>query len=274
MNRAQSEVVGLLFIFSITFVSISVILLTGFPILDNATENTQLERFQNEFSVLDQEIRESVYAPGQSGATISLSDRRVSIDDGSDSMAVEITYRPDGGTPVSTREINLGGVEFDARGDRGVAYEAGGIWSKYRGGGLSMRTPPDISYSGDTLNMNLMNFVTDVDVGGDSTRTFVFSSEGAYRSSELRSITDSSLESGELEISVRSHYADGWAEYFNRTNGVEYRGRGECAFIGRQRVRKRYSPYRTAALRCRVPFGEVRTTLFGKCHGLACRRYV
>jgi hypothetical protein len=213
----QSEIVGLVFIFGIVFASISIILLAGLPIINNATENTQLERFQTEFALLDQQIRESVYGPGQSSASISPSGGSISVDNGSDSMTVRIEYRPNTGPDISTDEILLGGVEYDAQGDRGVAYEGGGVWAKYRGDALSLRKPPDISYSGGTLNMNLMNFTSEKTAGGTGDSTFYFSSEGAHRSSELRGITNRSLGPGELEVSVRSNFADGWAEYFNRT---------------------------------------------------------
>ena len=213
----QSEIVGLVFIFGIVFASISIILLAGLPIINNATENTQLERFQTEFALLDQQIRESVYGPGQSSASINPSGGSISVDNGSDSMTVRIEYRPDAGTPNSTDEILLGGVEYDAQGDRGVAYEGGGVWAKYRGDALSLRKPPDVSYSGETLNMNLMNFTSEKIAGGTGDSNFYFSSEGTYRSSELQSITNRSLDPGELEVSVRSNFADGWAAYFNRT---------------------------------------------------------
>lgn len=215
----QSEIVGLVFIFGIVFVSISIILLAGLPIINNATENTQLERFQTEFALLDQQIRESVYGPGQSSASINPSGGSISVDNGSDSMTVRIEYRPDTGIPNSTDEILLGGVEYDAQGDRGVAYEGGGVWAKYRGDALSLRKPPDVSYSGGTLNMNLMNFTSERVVGGSAPegRSLYFSSEGTHRGNSLKDITDRPLESGELEVSVRSNFADGWAEYFNRT---------------------------------------------------------
>lgn len=220
-DRAQSELVGLLTIFGIVFLSISVILLVGLPLVDNATENAQIERFQNEFAVLDQEIRESVYAPGQSSATVNPSGGSVSIDDGTGSLSVTVTYDPEnGGNGVSTGAIPLGSLEYDSRGDRGVVYEAGGVWARFRGEGLSMRTPPDISYSGNTLNFDMMSFDVEsgaVGVGGDAESTLTFSSEGTHATDELREITERSLEAGELTVSVRSKFADGWAEYFNRT---------------------------------------------------------
>lgn len=213
--KAQTEVVGFIFVFGIVFLSISFILFAGLPVLDDARENTQIQRFQTEFALLDQQMRESVYAPGESGASISLSDGRVSVDEGSDSLTMTITYTPNGGAPITTGGIPLGGVEFDADGSRGVAYEGGGVWAKYRNG-VSLSTPPEISYTGSTLNMNMMNFTTEFEATGSTTRRFYFSSEGTHRSSDLEKITGHPLEPGELEVSVKSEFSRGWAEYFRK----------------------------------------------------------
>jgi hypothetical protein len=216
-EEAQSEIIGLVTIFGIVFISISIILLAGLPIVENATENTQIERFQTEFALLDQQIRESVYGPGQSSASLNPAGGSISVDDGSNSMAVRITYRPETGPADSTDEIRLGGIEYDSEGSRGVAYEGGGVWAKYRGDALSLRKPPDMTHSGTSLEMNMMNFTSNKTAGGTADQSFYFTSEGAHRSSELRGITNRSLDPGELELSVRSQYAEAWAAYFNRT---------------------------------------------------------
>ncbi len=213
--KAQSESLGLIFIFGIVFVSISIVLAAGLPVIDDARENTQIERFQTEFGLLDQEIRESVYAPGESGASISLSDGRVSVDNGSDSMTMTITYDPDASSEITTGEIILGGIEYDAGGDRGVAYEGGGVWAKYRNA-LSVRDPPDMTYTGTSLNINMMNFTRGLDAGGTTTRNFYFSSGGTHKGAELKKITNSSLGPGELNVSVRSEFSEAWGEYFGR----------------------------------------------------------
>jgi len=210
----QSEVVGLVTIFGIVFVSISIILLAGLPIINDATENTQIERFQTEFALLDQQIRESVYGPGQSSATVNSAGGKISVDN--DSMTVNITHRQATGPAVSTGELPLGGIEYDAGGPRGVAYELGGVWANFRSGTV-LEKPPDITYSGRSLEMNLMNFTSDKVSGGTSDESFYLSSKGAHRTDELRRITNSSLDLGELEVSVRSEFADGWAEYFENT---------------------------------------------------------
>ena len=212
--KAQSESIGLVFIFGIVIVSISIVLAAGLPVIDDARENTQIERFQTEFGLLDQEIRESVYAPGESGASISLSDGRVSVDNGSDSMTMTITY-DNGSSEITTGEIPLGGIEYDAGGDRGVAYQGGGVWAKYRNG-LSVRDPPDITYTGTSLNINMINFTKGLDAGGTTTRNFYFSSGGTRKSDDLEEITDGPLGPGELEVSVRSEFSQAWGEYFSR----------------------------------------------------------
>lgn len=221
-NRAQSEVVGLIMVFGITMLSIGVILATGMPVLTDAEENAQVERVQTEFSSLNQEIRESVHRPGQSGASVELSDGGVRVDDGAESLGVTITYDNETGDEITTGEMELGGLIYDT-GDAGVAYQMGGVWATYRDGGYAMRTPPDISYTGTSLNLELVNFTNDVDVRGTGAQNFLVRSEGTHRSGELEAMTNRSLSPGTLSINVSagSDFDDAWTEYFNRTFGAD-----------------------------------------------------
>lgn len=221
-NRAQSEVVGLIMVFGITMLSIGVILATGMPVLTDAEENAQVERVQTEFSSLNQEIRESVHRPGQSGASVELSDGGVRVDDGAESLGVTITYDNETGDEITTGEMELGGLIYDT-GDAGVAYQMGGVWATYRDGGYAMRTPPDISYTGTSLNLELVNFTNDVDVRGTGAQNFLVRSEGTHRSDELEAMTNRSLSPGTLSINVSagSDFDDAWTEYFNRTFGAD-----------------------------------------------------
>ena len=210
----QSEVVGLVLVFGITFLSIGVILATGIPSLNQAEELAQIERIQTEFTSLDQEIRESVYTTGQSGASVSLSEGGVSVDSGS-TMAVNVTHRPaDAGlssTTMGWRE--LGGLLYET-GDSGVAYQMGGVWYT-DDTGFAMNSPPDVNYRGSSLKMDMTNFTQNVTVGGTGSTEFTIRSEGT----ETVDKPTGSLPNGTLDISVRTEYDEAWTEYFNRTFG-------------------------------------------------------
>jgi hypothetical protein len=205
----QSEVIGLVLVFGISFLAIGIILITGLPSLDQAEELAQIERVQTEFMSLDQQIRESVYTPGQSGTSIALSDGGISVN--SSSVVVNVTYYPNGGTPETTGKRQLGGLVYETSGS-GVAYEMGGVWATYSDGSESMQKPPNIMYKGDSLKISMTNFTEDVRVAGTGTREFIVQSEGTNRINQ----PSGSLENGTLNISVKTDYEEAWTEYFER----------------------------------------------------------
>lgn len=210
----QSEVVGLVLVFGITFVSIGVILATGMPSLNQAEELAEVERAQVDFLSLDQEIRESVHTPGQSGVSVNLAEGGISVDNGS-LMTVNVTHSPSAGGS-DTANMRLGGLLYET-GDSGVAYQMGGVWATYSDGGFSMNTPPDIIYEDTSLKIEGTNFTENVRVDGTGRQEFTVRSEGTERIDEPAG----SLENGTLSISVGTGYDDPWTEYFNRTFGVD-----------------------------------------------------
>jgi len=136
-KTAQSEIVGLVLVFGISILGISIILATGMPTIDNARENAEIERTQGEFMSIDQAVRESVYTPSESGTTVSLTEGGVDVE--SDSVVVNLTHVPETGSGVSA-EMSLGGMVYKDD-NSGVAYQNGGVWSVYFDGGYSMKCP-------------------------------------------------------------------------------------------------------------------------------------
>jgi flagellin-like protein len=214
-RKGQSETIGLVLLFGMTFISISTILVIGAPVIDDARENAQLEKTQVEFATLDQQIRESVYTPSDSGASISLSEGGISVDP--NSLTVNFTYDNNSGPPVPAK-TTLGGMEYDHE-NMGVAYQNGGVWTRYRNGGTVTQSPPDMTYTGQSLSMTLINFTDSVDVAGSGTRLSI-SHGGVRKSDDLTDITDGALENGTLTIDIGTDYAGAWSDYLNRT-GME-----------------------------------------------------
>ncbi len=214
---AQSEVVGILVVLGVTFVSISAILVMGMPTVDQAQDLAQIERVQVEFLSFDQELRETVHTPGQSGASVNLDEGGISVDSGS-SIWVNVTHDPSygGASPATTGRVELGGLRYET-GDSGVSYQMGGVWKTYGDDGFSMETPPDITYEDRSLKMDMTNFTEEVHVEGTGRREFTIRSEGTERIEEPAG----SLANGTLSITVATDYDDSWTEYFNRTFGED-----------------------------------------------------
>lgn len=215
-RTAQSEVVGLVLVFGISMLGISIILVTGMPTIDNARENAQIEQTQGEFMSIDRAVRESVYTPGEAGATVSLTEGGVNVE--SDSVVLNLTHIPETGSGTSA-EMSLGGMVYEDD-NSGVAYQNGGTWSIYFDSGYSMKSPPEVSYSGERLDMRLINITSDMGIAGGRS-DFSIRSNGTYKTDELRELTESPLDEGELNLTVSTEYAEPWAEYFNRTFGED-----------------------------------------------------
>ena len=224
-SKAQSETVGLVLLFGMTFIGISAVLVIGAPVIDDARENAQIEKTQVEFSTLDQQIRESVYTPSDSGASISLSEGGISVEP--DSMTVNFTYK--NGSDTVTANTTLGRLEYEHE-NMGVAYEMGGIWTRYRNGGTVTQSPPQMTYTGRSLTMTLINFTNPVDVAGSGTSLSI-SHQGVRRSDDLSEITDGALQNGTLTVDIGTEYTGAWSDYLNRT------GMGDVTVPSDDRIR-------------------------------------
>lgn len=210
-SRAQSEEVGLLLVFSISVLSIGVVLMMGVPTLNDAKENAQIERVQTEFGSLDRQISSAAFGGGQTQARINIQQGTFNFDP--NAGWINISYRNTTGPTVSENR-SMSAVRY-RHVDSVISYEMGGIWTRYGDGSSTMASPPDLNLNGNTLSIALMNITSGGFQTGGATSLFTFSHNGSKR---LENFSDlGPLEEGNLTLTIHSRHYRGWAAYFVRS---------------------------------------------------------
>ncbi len=72
--------------------------------------------------------------------------------------------------------IPMGKVKY-TYGDRIVAYEGGGIWSKYPSGGSVMLSPPEFHYDGRTLTLPVPTILGNASISGKGAGAVIFTKD-------------------------------------------------------------------------------------------------
>lgn len=149
-RNAESEVVGHVIIMGITILGVSIITLYGVPAIYSLEDMANSKNAEQAFTVLDSKA--SRVTLGESPLQIT------NINLGGGTMTVE----PNGTNPsymvvkdqnnTFNVTIPMGKIKYQL-GDRIVAYEGGGVWAQYPGGGTVMLSPPEIHYNGVTLTL-------------------------------------------------------------------------------------------------------------------------
>jgi hypothetical protein len=222
-ERAEAEVVGHMIILAITITGIAMISLVGIPSIQRMEDMVIMRNSEQTYSVFDS--RASKVALGESPVQI------ISVDTGGGAMAVvsnssyvaghtsaDDSYvlfelMNDTATNISIM-IPMGKIVY-MMGDREVAYEGGGLWSKYPEGSV-MLSPPEFNYNGITLTFPVINISGNSSIGGKGgsslkiekigTAQMIYPN-GSYQNPIPVNIT-------QINITIKSEYYDAWADYF------------------------------------------------------------
>jgi len=216
-ESAVSEVVGFIFVFSIVMLAISVIYAVGYPAIQSSKENTQFQNMEQSFMVLQSNINTVAFghAPGRTLET-SLGGGSITVNSSKGSIIVKEQGMPG----IEWYNGPLGAIEYEKEGRR-IAYEGGGVWKRYPAGAALKVSGPRI-FVQDTSDGNRTVFVSIINissengissVGGEGTASVTVRSKP---STHPLNITYLSL-GDNVEIIVKSDYADAWERYFNET---------------------------------------------------------
>jgi len=214
-TRAQSEVIGLVLLFTLSVTAIGVVLFLGQPVIMEASGDAQFERMGNEFSLLDASMSSSVLGAAE-GRSVFLNAESGVLESNPDASWMRLEHSSEG----KLANITMGNVRY-AQDGRTIAYEGGGVWeSKVNDDFVSMVSKPEFHYSGSTLTLPAFNVKNSQAVGGSSTSLRVRSTDDprlAFPNKDL----DNPLEEGNVTITVKSEYYRGWESYFrDRTSGA------------------------------------------------------
>ncbi len=222
-EKAEAEVVGHIIILAITITGIAMISLVGVPSIHRMEEMVSVRNTEQTYSVFDS--RASKVALGEAPVQIINIDTgggAIAVVSNSSSVAGHISLDDsyvlfelinDTATNISIM-MPMGKIVY-TMGDREVAYEGGGLWSKYPEGSV-MLSPPEFNYNGITLTFPVINISGNSSIagkGGSSlkiekigTAQMIYPN-GSYQNPVSGNIT-------RVNITIKSEYYDAWADYF------------------------------------------------------------
>lgn len=247
-ESAVSPVIGIILMLGLTILSISSMLIYSVPTLDGLEDMAKAQKIEQAFTVFDS--RTSKVALGESpiqttyvslmGGAINVNGDQdaynesrivivtvtVNISDENyvDFMTGQNRYRWQswepyvGGGDFDVFNCSLGSIEYSLD-DRIIAYEGGGVWSKYPTGSTIMISPPEFHYNGETLTLPLMKINGRSGVSGTGDVGVSISSNNMplvlFPNTTMAVNRVNPLEADKVIIYIKSEYYDAWANYAN-----------------------------------------------------------
>ncbi|ADI73391.1 conserved hypothetical protein [Methanohalobium evestigatum Z-7303] len=241
-SDAVSSVVGMVLILGITMISISAMMVYSYPTIYELEDDAKAQRVEQGLTVLDS--RTSKVALGESpGQTtdISLMGGTINVngetEDYNKSKMVVVSTDIDASWYDDFKKVrhqwgcwenytdndgfikfncSLGSIEYIKDG-RKVAYEGGGVWSKYPEGNAIMISPPEFHYNGETLTLPLMKVNGDSSVSGKGKVSISMNSDNIpevlYPNTTADKNRTNPLKSDKIFVYIKSKYYRAWADY-------------------------------------------------------------
>lgn len=212
-DSADSEIIGDVIILSITVIAVLSILVYSLPMIGDLKSNTVLKNAEQAFMVVDSRASRAVFGDsGMQTIDVNLNGGSLSVMPNGTGRESYVAIKSNNNTFEMV--IPMGKLLYKL-GNREVAYEGGGVWSKYPSGSV-MLSPPEFHYSGVTLTLPEVNITGSDSQGGKGVVTVnigkgvtdILFPLGGNRSNPLNySIV------GKIYINITSDYYDAWAEY-------------------------------------------------------------
>ncbi len=239
---AVSSVVGIVVMLAITLLSIGIMILYTMPAIDSMQDMAKAQKIEQAFTVFDS--RTSKAALGESplqttGLSLMGGNVEVMGDDdaynesrimiiglSSNSTWYDEFYQNrshwnawadyESETDFAGFNASMGKIVYTYN-DRIIAYEGGGVWSRYPTGGTIMISPPEFHFNGETLTLPIMQIKGNTSVAGitDASITIASSNdpERLFPNTNINSIFVNPLEVDKIIIYIQSEFYDGWANY-------------------------------------------------------------
>lgn len=242
-DRAVSSVIGVSILLVITLLSIGLMILYTAPIISETQDMAKSQKVEQAFTVLDS--RTSKASLGESplqttsltlmgenmelyGDTDAYNDSRMMIiflhSDSSwySSFYQNHTYWNAWENYENTYsdfagiETYMGSVRYNLD-DRIIAYEGGGVWSRYSEGGTIMTSPPEFHYNGETMTLPIVKVIGNDSISGSSNVNIKVKSSNTpaihYPNTSINSNFTNPINCNKILIYIKSDFYDGWAEY-------------------------------------------------------------
>ncbi len=238
-EKAVSEVVGYAIILGISITGVAMITLVGMPSIYKLQDMTVVKDVEQAFTLSSSKASSTLIgdAPMRM-AKINLGGGTVTVEPNSTGKESYMVIRSANNTFNFT--IPMGKVKY-TYGDRIVAYEGGGVWSKYPSGGSVMVFPPEFHYDGRTLMLPVINVNGNATVGGKGTAAVVFKKNSTLVQFPNTTYTNRTnplnySNTGVVYLNITSDFYDAWAEYarslsFTRVNMSKTNRTTSIAFV-------------------------------------------
>ncbi len=225
-EKAESETIGHTLLLLITILGVSVILLYGVPTIQNLEKMIISKNAEQTFAVQDSRASRAVLGD----SPMQMTD--INLGGGSPTVLRNSSKNPSYMVVNSSSfnfKLPMGKVMYQL-GDRIVAYEDGGIWSKYPGGGSVMLSPPEFHYNGVTLTLPVFNVSGNASVGGEGTAAISFNKNppivrypnASYCLNLGFAPTNCTnpvnyTTTGKVYVNITSDYYDAWAKFVDES---------------------------------------------------------
>jgi hypothetical protein len=239
---AVSSVVGIVVMLAITLLSIGIMILYTMPAIDSMQDMAKAQKIEQAFTVFDS--RTSKAALGESplqttGLSLMGGNVEVMGDDdaynesrimiiglSSNSTWYDEFYQNrshwnawadyESETDFAGFNASMGKIVYTYN-DRIIAYEGGGVWSRYPAGGTIMISPPEFHFNGETLTLPIMQIKGNTSVSGTTDASIIVASsnepEILFPNTSLNGIFVNPLGLDKIIIYIQSEFYDGWADY-------------------------------------------------------------
>lgn len=217
-DKAVSEVVGTMIILAITIIGISMITLVGVPYIFKIQDMANVKNVEQTFTIIDSQASKAFFGdnPVQIiDLNLNAGTLEVQSNETGKESYIEINRKNITGDKIY---LPMGKLKYRLD-ERIVAYEGGGIWSKYPSGGSVMLSPPEFHYDGRTLTLPIIFMGGNASIGGKGAASISFTKKATTQVYPNTSINNSRVNpldfntSGIVFVNITSEYYDAWAEY-------------------------------------------------------------
>ncbi|MBN2109786.1 MAG: type IV pilin N-terminal domain-containing protein [Methanosarcinaceae archaeon] len=239
---AVSSVVGIVVMLAITLLSIGIIILYTLPAIDDMEDMAKAQKIEQGFTVFDSRTSKAALGESPLQTTgISLMGGNVEVMGDDDAynesriMIIALSFNSSWNNSFYQNHeywnawenyenepdfagfnASMGKIMYTS-GDRVIAYEGGGVWSRYPTGGTVMVSPPEFHFNGETLTLPIMKIKGNTSIAGSTDVDISVKSsndpEILYPNTKHNSLFSNPIEADKIIIYIQSDFYDGWAEY-------------------------------------------------------------
>ncbi len=209
-ERAAVELTGHAIVLGLTVMGIAMITLASEPSIIKLQDMASSLDMEQAYTVLDSYADQAAFGDApQEIIDLALGGGYISAQPNSSSEQSYILF--ESGTNGAKISIPMGKIIYRKE-DREIAYEGGGVWSRYQVGSV-MISPPAFDYNGVTLDLPVVNISGNFSAGGKGVSSLIIRKKSDAQILYPGASYGNPVPS-RINITIKSEYYDAWADYF------------------------------------------------------------